>query len=206
MQYTELKNELKNFLIFSIKDIEKVDFDFHKQRLSEWQKDGYIKKICQGFYLFSDIELNEKILAIVANRIYEPSYISLEIALSLYGIIPEAVYGVTSITTQNTKRLHSLVGDFVYRHVKPELFFGYELREYKGQKYQIAEIEKAILDYLYLNPKISDNDSFEGMRFNILEIKEKIDEEKFRRYADAFASRALGRRAELFLHYIHTHA
>lgn len=204
MQYLDLKNQLNNFLVFSIKDVEKTDPSFHKQRLSEWQKKGYVKKIRQGFYLFSDVEINEKTLFTIANRIYEPSYISLEMALSIYGLIPEAVYGVTSVTSQNTKSIKTPLGDFIYKHIPPRLMFGYELREHSGHYYQVAEIEKAILDYLYFNSKISDNESFEGMRFNIPEAKEKIQREKFNKYLTAFNSKALEKRARKFLQFIDT--
>jgi len=202
MQYLDLKTQLKDFPIFSIKDIEKMDLSFHKQRLSEWQKKGYVKKICKGFYIFSDLKINEPMLFIIANRIYEPSYISLEMALSIYGLIPEAVYKMTSVTSQNTKNLKTPVGDFIYRHIQPSLMFGYELQEYNGHHYQIAEIEKAVLDYLYLNSKINDNESFEGMRFNISELKEKINIEKFNKYLEAFNNKSLARRAKKFLIYI----
>ena len=202
MQYLELKTQLKDFPVFSIKDIEKVDLSFHKQRLSEWQKKGYVKKIRQGFYIFGDLEINEKILFTIANRIYKPSYISLEMALSMYGIIPEAVYGVTSATSKSSKKMHTPVGDFIYRHTQPDLMFGYELREYDGHHYQIAELEKAVLDYLYCNSKISDIESFDGIRFNIVELKEKLNREKFNKYLEAFHSKALVRRAKKFLAYI----
>ena len=206
MQYLDLKNQLKDFPVFSIKDIEKVDLSFHKQRLSEWQKKGYVKKIRQGFYIFSDLQLNEKILFPVANRIYEPSYISLEMALSIYGIIPEAVYGVTSVTSQITKNIKTPVGDFFYHHVRPELMFGYELREHNGHYYQIAELEKAVLDYLYLNSKINDNESLAGMRFNVSELKEKLNIEKFNKYLEAFYNKSLARRVKKLLTYINNHA
>lgn len=202
MQYLDLKTQLKDFPVFSIKDIEKVDLSFHKQRLSEWQKKGYVKKIRQGFYIFGDLEINEKILFTIANRIYEPSYISLEMALSMYGIIPEAVYGVTSVTSKSSKKMHTPVGDFIYRHTPPDLMFGYELREHDGHHYQVAELEKAVLDYLYFNSKISDIESLDGMRFNIVELKEKLNMEKFNKYLEAFHSKALVSRAKKFLAYI----
>ena len=202
MQYLDLKNQLKDFPVFSIKDIEKVDLSFHKQRLSEWQKKDYVKKIRQGFYIFSDLQINEKTLFTIANRIYEPSYVSLEMALSIYGLIPEAVYGITSVTSLNTKNIKTPIGDFIYRHIQPELMFGYELREHDGHHYQIAEVEKAVLDFLYFNSKISDSESFEGMRFNIPELKEKLSIEKFNKYLTAFSSKALEKRAKKFLTYI----
>ena len=202
MQYLELKTQLKDFPVFSIKDIEKVDLSFHNQRLSEWQQKGYVKKICKGFYIFSDLQINEAVLFILANRIYEPSYISLEMALSVYGLIPEAVYGITSVTSKRTNNVKTPVGDFSYRHVQPELLFGYELREHNGQYYQIAEMEKAILDYLYFNSKINDDESFEGVRFNLAELQERINREKFNKYLAVFSNRALEKRAKRFLHFI----
>lgn len=127
-------------------------------------------------------------------------------SLSIYGIIPEAVYGITSVTSQNTKNIKTPVGDFIYRHIQPDLMFGYELREHDGHHYQIAEVEKAVLDYLYFNSKVSDNESFEGMRFNTSELKEKLNIEKFNKYLDAFHNKSLVLRAKKFLAYINHHA
>lgn len=202
MQYIEFKEQLKNFKIYNLNDIRKIEPDFDLRRLNEWQKKNYIKKIRQGFYVFSDLEINEPTLFIIANQIYEPSYISLEMSLSVYGLIPEAVYGITSVTSQKTKSFKTPVGDFRYRHIQPELLFGYELREHEGHHYQIAELEKAVLDYLYFNPKINDRESFDGVRFNIPELKEKLNVDKFNKYTAAFQSQALARRAKKFLTYI----
>ncbi|MDO8668380.1 MAG: hypothetical protein Q7K35_04815 [bacterium] len=202
MQYIELKEQLKNFEIFNLNDLRKIEGDFDLRRLNEWQKKNYIKKIRQGFYIFSDLEINEQTLFIIANRLHEPSYISLEMALSLYGLIPEAVYGITSVTSQKTKALKTPIGDFIYRHARPELLFGYELREHGGHHYRLAEIEKAVLDYLYFNSKIEDEESFKGIRFNAAEFKARANLEKFNKYLAAFNSQALMKRAKKFLTYI----
>jgi predicted transcriptional regulator of viral defense system len=202
MQYLDLKTQLKGFSVFSIKDIEKVDPSFHKQRLSEWQKKGYLKKLRQGFYMFSDFDIDEPVLFALANKIYEPSYVSLEIALSIYGLIPEAVYGITSVSSQITKTIKTAVGIFMYRHIQPELMFGYEHKERNGYRYQIAEIEKAVLDYLYINPKLADEESFKGIRFNAQQFKEKIDLGKFNKYLAAFNNKSLSHRAKKFLNFI----
>lgn len=202
MQYIELKEQLKNFKIFNLNDIRKIEEGFDLRRLNEWQKKNYIKKIRQGFYIFSDLEINEPTLFIIANRIHEPSYISLEMALSFYGFIPEAVYGITSVTSQKTRAIKTPVGDFIYRHTKPELLFGYELRECDGHRYQIAEAEKAVLDYLYFNPNIKDDESFKATRFNADEFRKRVNVEKFNKYLEAFNNKALARRVKKFLTYI----
>lgn len=89
MQYIELKEALKGFTVFSLMDIKKVDSSFFRARLNEWQDKGYIKKVIKGYYIFSDIELSENVLFDIANRIYSPSYVSFEMALSYYHLIPE---------------------------------------------------------------------------------------------------------------------
>ena len=202
MQYVELKEQLKNFKIFNLNDIRKIEEDFDLRRLNEWQKKNYIKKIRQGFYIFSDLEINEQALFIIANRIHEPSYISLEMALSFYGLIPEAVYGITSVTSQKTRTIKTPIGGFTYRHLKPELLFGYELRECDGHHYRMAETEKAVLDYLYFNSKIKDEESFIGARFNTDEFKKRVNMEKFNKYLAAFNNKALAKRVKKFLTYI----
>jgi len=202
MQYVELKEQLKNFKIFNLNDIRKIEEDFDLRRLNEWQKKNYIKKIRQGFYIFSDLEIDEQALFIIANRIHEPSYISLEMALSFYGLIPEAVYGITSVTSQKTRTIKTPIGGFTYRHLKPELLFGYELRECDGHHYRMAETEKAVLDYLYFNSKIKDEESFIGARFNTDEFKKRVNMEKFNKYLAAFNNKALAKRVKKFLTYI----
>ena len=202
MQYIELKEQLKNFKIFNLNDIRKIEEDFDLRRLNEWQKKNYIKKIRQGFYIFSDLEINEQTLFVIANRIHEPSYISLEMALSFYGLIPEAVYGITSVTSQKTRTIKTPIGGFTYRHLKPELLFGYELRECDGHHYRMAETEKAVLDYLYFNSKIKDEESFMGARFNTDEFKKRVNTEKFNKYLAAFNNKALAKRVKKFLTYI----
>jgi len=88
MKFLELKNELKDFPIFSLNEIKNIDPNFYRRRLNEWQDKGYIKKVIRGYYIFSDLQLSEEILFKIANRIYSPSYVSLESALSYYHLIP----------------------------------------------------------------------------------------------------------------------
>lgn len=202
MQFLELKDSLKDFIIFSTKDIWKVDNSFHTQRLSEWQRKGYIKKITKEYYTFADLDLNEQGLFLIANKIYSPSYVSLEMAFSLYNLIPEAVYGITSVTSQKTHTFKTDFGEFIYRRMKPELIFGYKLVEYKNQNYKIAEIEKTVLDYFYLNSHLRVENDFSELRFNAEEFKERANMEKFYRYLKEFKNKSLEKRIRRFLKYI----
>lgn len=202
MQFFDLKTQLRDFVVFSVKDIEKIDFSFHKQRLSEWQEMGYIEKVRQSFYIFSDLPSNEQTLFLIANNIYHPSYISLEMAFSLYHLIPESVYTITSVTSRKTNNFQTSRGNFSYRHIKPNLMFGYELREYGKHRFAVAEIEKAVLDYLYLNPHIQDAKDFDGLRLNISEFKAQANMTTFVKYLEAFGNKALSARTHNFITYI----
>jgi len=44
MQYLKLREFLKDFTVFSLTDIKRVDSHFHRRGLNEWQEKGYIKK------------------------------------------------------------------------------------------------------------------------------------------------------------------
>jgi predicted transcriptional regulator of viral defense system len=108
MQYLEFQNVLKDFTVFSLADIRQVEPGFHRRRLNEWQEKGYIKKVVKGHYVFSGQELDERGLFEIANRIYAPSYVSFEMALSYYGLIPESVFAITSASTRKTSRFSVL--------------------------------------------------------------------------------------------------
>jgi len=202
MRFIELKTQLKDFLIFSTRDIEKIDADFHSQRLSEWQTIGYIKKITKEFYFFSDLEINEQILFLIANKIYMPSYISLEMAFSYYGLIPESVYGITSVTSQKTNNFKNNLGEFIYRHIKSELMFGYKLIKYKNHCFRMAEIEKAVLDYFYLNSNLETENDFAEIRFNGEEFINKTNKKKLERYLREFNNKNLEKRFKKFLKFL----
>jgi len=204
MKFLELKNQLNKFIVFSLADIRKIEPGFYRSRLSEWQNKGYIKKIIKNYYIFTDQQVDEKTLFYIANKIYNPSYISLEMVLAYYHLIPESTYGLTSITTKKTAIFKTKVGDFSYRSVKPELFFGYSLVDYQGQKIKLAEVEKAILDYLYLNSHLKTESDFSELRLNLAELLAYWNEIKFNQYLTVFGNKRLNVRAKNFINYLKT--
>lgn len=202
MTYNELREQLKNFVIFSLNDIRKVESNFDRRRLNEWQVKGYLKKVRRGFYIFSDIELNEQTMFLIANRIYNPSYISMEMAFSYYNLIPESVYGITSVTTKKTNSFKTNIASFIYRHFKPSLMFGYQLKKHQNQNIKIAEIEKALLDYLYINPQLKSEADFYEIRFNGQEFLAKANLAKLQNYLEVFNNQSLNQRVKKFLEFI----
>ena len=202
MKYLELKNELKDFTIFSLNEIRTIEPDFYRPRLNEWQEKGYIKKIIRGYYLFSDLELSEEILFKVANRIYSPSYISLESALSYYHLIPESVYSITSISTRKTYRFTTSIGEFTYRALKTALFFGYDLIKFDGKYLKMVSMEKALLDYFYLHPDIETEQDFNSLRINQEMFFNQINHPKFMNFLEKFNQKKLTVRMNRFWSYM----
>jgi len=202
MIYLTFKENLKNLIVFNLNDIRKVDAGFDLRRLSEWQAKRYIKMIRRGYYVFADLARNENNIFLIANKIYVPSYISLEMALSHYHLIPEAVYGITSVSTRKTNKFNSDFGEFIYRRVKPPLMFGYRLILHSGHHIKMAEMEKAVLDFFYLNPHLENEKDFDGLRFNCEEFKGQADKNKMRNYLAAFGNKKLEKRFNRFLRHI----
>lgn len=122
-------------------------------QLARWQKKGLLIQLKRGVYVLnkSDRKVNPSRF-FFANQLLWPSYVSLESALGYYGLIPEAVVDVTSVTSKKTSRFKNPLGEFIFQRVKPAAFRGY--RSYKdeaGLDVFIAEPEKAVVDFLYLN-------------------------------------------------------
>ncbi len=202
MRYVQLKDALRGFTIFSLNDIRSMDSDFFRTRLSEWQEKGYIRKIIKGCYIFSDLELSENVLFEIANRIYSPSYVSFEMALSYYHLIPESVYGITSASTRRTYKFGTPVAEFIYRTVKPQLFFGYELVKYDNKYFKMATMEKAILDYFYINSNVRARDDFRSLRVDGEMFLEQLNEERLYGYLQRFAQKRLETRIRTLLEFL----
>lgn len=118
-----------------------------KYFLETYTKRALFVRLKKGLYALKRKYPNEEV---VANALYKPSYISLEYALAVYGIIPESPYTVTSVTTKATASFDVLGRAFSYTKIKQQAFTGYVPMKAGGGAYFIAEPEKAVVDYLYL--------------------------------------------------------
>ncbi len=114
-----------------------------KYVLHKGVKEGWLVRLKKGLYALKSDLPNE---GIIANKLYKPSYISLEYVLSKYGIIPESVYEITSVTTKPTRQFEIEGKIFSYTKIKQEAYQGFRLIEGVLE----AEVEKALVDYLYL--------------------------------------------------------
>jgi len=206
MNYTEFKDEMKEFPLLSIREIQKHFPHFDNRRLVEWQEKGYIRKLRNQFYHFSDQEVDEAFLYFSANEMYHPSYVSLESALSHYGFIPEGVFQITSCTTLKTQIFDTHLGGFSYRHLKPDLFFGYHLQDWNNHRYAIATPEKTLIDYLYLHTELKGPDDLKSLRWNAIEIIEQISMDKLNSYKNYIDSPTLNKRIHILMDFLNVNA
>jgi len=172
----------KQISIFSLADFSRLfNIDNNNtlyKKIARLEKKKLIKKLIKGKYSFLFNYSNDYT---IANYLYKPSYISLDSALSFYGIITGFSYKITSITVKKTRSFIINDKEFQYSQMSINLFWGYE----KKEGFLIAEKEKALLDYLYFFSKGLRN--FDKQEFNLKEINRK----KLTDYAVRFKNRKL---------------
>ena len=197
MNFIAFSKELKDFPTFNLKDTDKLSSKVYYHRLVEWQKKGYIQRIANGVFIFADEKLDEQFLHLIANKVYGPSYVSLESAFQHYGFIPEAVYQITSVCTKKTSKFNLDNIIFIYRSHKRGHNFGYKLIRWRNVAIKMAEPEKAIIDYFYLNSFIKTVSHIEELRFNRVSIKGIVDWEKLNNYLTLYENKSLKKRLKI---------
>lgn len=108
------------------------------------------------------------------------AYISLESALAEWGISTQSPSALTSVTTGFPRAFRTASVQIVYRHIAKKLLWGFEVKRTRHGSYRIAEPEKALLDWVYLQRQ-------EGLptAFDELDLK-TVDWKKLYRYAGKF--------------------
>jgi predicted transcriptional regulator of viral defense system len=172
--------------------VEQVDLG---RQLSRWVKSGKLIQLRRGLYALAEPhQKNPPHPFLVANRLKRASYISLQSALEHHGLIPEYVPSITSVTTGRPEILSTPLGLYIFKHIKKELFFGYQLIDLgSGQSAFIASAEKALLDLLYLTPG---SDNLNYLRELRLQNIESLNTELLLELAHTFESRKLWNAAQ----------
>lgn len=200
MDFLKFKKLMYPMGCFHINQVLLWEQDFDRNNLTRWCKNGLLVKLRNRFYAFPEYRSVPDFSQYVANRIYTPSYISLQSALSFYGMIPEEVVQITSVTTQKTINIENEFGVFDYRSVRPKLYFGYELKTmFNGRGILLATPEKALFDLLYLNPYYKTEQDMEELRLDEDYMQSDFNYERLRDYQEQVKSQALDRRIKSLL-------
>ncbi len=122
-------------------------------KISELLKKGELTAVRRGLYIAGpEVDLSTPHLFVIANHLRGPSYVSLESALSHWGMIPERVYDTYSATLKTTKDYDTNVGRFYFQRL-PTPYYSFGIRSVELAPQQVALIaspEKAICDKIVL--------------------------------------------------------
>lgn len=126
---------------------------YPKNKISNLKKRGELIQLKRDLYVYSKSIISKEL---IANHLYGISYISLETALAYYGMIPERVYVVRSMTTKRSKALDTPLGRFEYKTVSSDYFsIGLQQEIIENQyAFLIATPTKAICDMIVATPNL----------------------------------------------------
>jgi hypothetical protein len=153
-----------------------IDYRRPYDKIDYWVKSGDLVQVKRGLYVLgkriSDQNPNPFLLA---NQLYGPSYVSLESALSYYGLIPERVFQTSSVTTRLKKTFQTELGTFEYKQEGAAMFpFGIRNQgDSKSGFFLIATPEKALWDKIMLTSGVLFRSKLEVARY--LEKDLRID-------------------------------
>ena len=168
MKFDELLALVGDEPVFSSSLFDVVGVSASQVRLQivRWVNAGKLIQLRRGLYAFNrPYRKIEPHPFLIANRMRKASYVSLQSALAYYGMIPEHVPVVTSVTTGRPEELQTGLGAFGFRHVQKSLFAGYRtVVVAPGQSAFLATAEKALLDLIYLSPGAGDEAFIDGLR------------------------------------------
>lgn len=108
---------------------------------------GYFIRLKRNLYTTPNLNPHP---FLIANKLYQPSYVSFETALSFYQLIPETTYSLTSATPKSSREFSTLGQQFTYSTLKNQAYQGYRPYQLNQETILIAYPEKALADLLYL--------------------------------------------------------
>lgn len=126
-------------------------------KISELIKSGELISLRRGLYApgpQSGIKSPENF--VIANHLRGPSYVSLEAALAWWGLIPERVHEISSVTTRTSKKYNTALARFSFQHL-PSPYYSFGIENVKlsdRQSALLASREKALCDLIVLSPGV----------------------------------------------------
>jgi predicted transcriptional regulator of viral defense system len=198
MTWTQFKSKFFDYFCFSTHEVYAWEPGFDRNNFVRWVRKGYLVRLRKGLYSFPEYLNKPGISMFLAGKIYRPSYISLHSALSVYGIIPETVVQLTSVTPLKTAVFTNRFGEYSYKSIKEYLMFGYYKREVSDElSTDFATLEKALIDLLYLFPFYNTENDIADLRLDRDILYGDLDRTEWENTISRFRSRALEKRARL---------
>jgi len=200
VNYTDFRQKMFSLACFNVNQVYAWDPDFNRNNFIRWTEKGLLIRLKQGCYTFPEYKGKADYPYYFANRMYNPSYISLHTALAFYGIIPETVVQINSITSMKTASFSNPFGDYSFKTVRHGLMFGYNLKPMNDNRmFAFATPEKALLDLLYIYPFYNTAKEMENLRINEDFLQEELKREVLIEYLIRFENKALEKRTRTLL-------
>lgn len=167
--------------VFTLKDVSllfpEISYNNLKARMSYFSKSGSIKKLSRGVYAKDKFDVLE-----LANKLYVPSYVSLETVLQKAGVTfqyYESIFAVSYLSRTVEIGNHTIE----YRRMKKDILLTKQGIEEQGNVV-IASPERAFLDAVFL---------YKDYHFDNLD---SLNWDKIMKLKDLYGSRVFNKRVE----------
>jgi predicted transcriptional regulator of viral defense system len=160
-----------------------------KVMLHRYTRDGWMWRVTRGVYSITD---NTRV---VATSITHPSYISFSTAYHLHGVIEQMPHTLLVATSRGRKPVETEIGSISFVQVRPSLMFGFRKERYPDGDATIAELEKAVVDSVYLPRHASFDDTLAAVR--------RCDVDTLEAYAERSGVEVVRRRVGILVERIH---
>lgn len=148
-------------------------------KVAQLERAGEIIRLRRNLFVVNPEETGLPLSSgLIANHLLAPSYVSMQTALRYYGLIPEAVYTIQSMTFKAAKEFNTPVGNYCYYHISRETYpIGITQIKEGNSVYIMATPEKALCDLIANQPGINLRYKKEALEF--LEENLRFDMDKF---------------------------
>ena len=155
------------------------DLKSKRTKIATLEKANEIIRLKRNMFIVNPDETGMKLsTGLIANHLLAPSYVSMQSALRYYGLIPEAVYTMQSMTFKAARNFNTPVGNFHYQHISKEAYpIGLAQIKEGNVVYIMATPEKALCDLLANMPGV--NLRFKKEALTFLEYDLRFDMERF---------------------------
>lgn len=156
------------------------DYKRPNDKIHSLIKEGKLISLKKGLYVWNSNSLPENFS--IANVLYNPSYVSLESALSFYGLIPERVFSVSSMTFKTSKKFTNALGNFEYIKI-PTSYYSFGIKRISirdGQFSLMAMAEKALMDKVITTAGIIIRSEIAAQKFLFENLR--IDEDQLKSF------------------------
>ena len=169
-----------------------------RDAISSLTQKGDIVRIRKGLYVFGTPWRRKPVSReMLANLVFGPSVVSLDFALSWYGLIPERVTNLTSTTPERSRHFDTPTGRFSYQHLSHQRFaYGVSIQKNDSGNWMIAEPLKAIADKVWLDKRFSPSSPssygdylFEDIRIDESALEGYINPQKIIELESVFSAR-----------------